>query len=78
MNPDNGEYYPDTQFILRRNKLFVYRVADLCGDGGRILIIGLNIQLPHLIARLLRRNGPHRIRPAQSGNYLRTGRTERP
>lgn len=43
MNPDNGEYYPDTKFILRQDELFVYKVGDLSGDGGRILIIGLNI-----------------------------------
>ena len=43
MNPDNGEYYPDTRFILRQDELFVYKVGDLSGDGGRILIIGINI-----------------------------------
>lgn len=45
MNPDNGEYYPDTKFILRQDELFVYKVGDLSGGGGRILIliIGLNI-----------------------------------
>ncbi len=43
MNPDNGEYYPDTRFILRQDELFVYRVGDLSGNSGRILIIGLNI-----------------------------------
>ena len=47
MNPDNGEYYPDTKFILRQDELFVCKVGDLSGDGGRILIliliIGLNI-----------------------------------
>lgn len=42
-NPDNGEYYPDTKFIPRQDELFVYKVGDLSGDGGRILIIGLNI-----------------------------------
>lgn len=43
MNPDNGEYYPDTKFILRQDELFVYKVGDLSGDGGKILIIGINI-----------------------------------
>ncbi len=43
MNPDNGEYYPDTQFILRQDELFVYQVGDLSGNSSRILIIGLNI-----------------------------------
>ena len=43
MNPDNGEYYPADRFLLRQDELFVYKVGDLSGDGGRILIIGLNI-----------------------------------
>lgn len=43
MNSTTGEYYPDTDFILRKEELFVYKVGDLDGYGGRILIIGINI-----------------------------------
>lgn len=43
MNPDTGEYYPETDFILRKEELYIYKVGELKGYGGRILIIGVNI-----------------------------------
>lgn len=42
-NLDNGEFYTDTTFILQKEELFVFKVGDLVGDGGRIIIIGINI-----------------------------------
>lgn len=43
MNQETGEYYPETDFILRKEELYIYKVGELKGYGGRILIIGVNI-----------------------------------
>ena len=43
MNPETGEFYKDTEFVLREDKLFTYRVGELDGDGGEIFIIGVNV-----------------------------------
>lgn len=43
MNPETGEFYKDTEFVIRKDKLFAYRVGELDGYGGEIFIMGVNI-----------------------------------
>ena len=43
LNQETGEFYQDTDFVIREDKLFVYRAGELKGYGGEIFIIGVNI-----------------------------------
>ena len=43
MNPETGEFYKDTDFVIRKDKLFAYRVGELDGYGGEIFIMGVNV-----------------------------------
>ena len=43
MNPSNGVYYDDTEFVIKKEHLLTYRVGELNGHGGEIIIIGVNI-----------------------------------
>lgn len=43
MNPETGEFYKDADFVIRKDKLFAYRVGELDGYGGEIFIMGVNV-----------------------------------
>lgn len=43
MNPDNGNYYQDDTVAFSTNEIQILKVGDLMGDGGQIIIIGINI-----------------------------------
>ncbi len=42
VNPETGEFYPETTFVLRTDEFYVYKVGSLHG-GGEILILSINI-----------------------------------
>lgn len=43
INPDTGNYYQDDTVTLCSQEIQVLKVGDLMGDGGQIIIIGVNI-----------------------------------
>lgn len=43
MNPDTGNYYQDDTVAFSTNEIQILKVGDLMGDGGQIIIIGINI-----------------------------------
>ena len=43
MNHDTGDFNLETEFVIKQEKLFAYRVGELEGDGGEIFIMGVNI-----------------------------------
>ena len=43
MDPDTGQFYCDDNIAFSSKELQVLKVGDLMGDGGQILIIGVNI-----------------------------------
>ena len=43
MNPDTGQFYSDDTIAFSTRELQVLKVGDLMGDGGQIVIIGVNI-----------------------------------
>lgn len=43
MHPDTGQFYSDDTIAFRTEELKVLKVGDLMGDGGHIVIIGVNI-----------------------------------
>ena len=43
MNPDTGQFYSDDTIAFSAQNLQVMKVGDLMGDGGQIVIIGVNI-----------------------------------
>lgn len=43
MNLDTGEFYEDDEFVIREEKLFLYKVGELNGHGGEIMILGVNV-----------------------------------
>lgn len=43
MDPDNGEFYSDDTIAFSTKELQILKVGDLMGDGGQIVIIGVNI-----------------------------------
>ena len=43
VNPEVGELYKDSDFLIREDVLFGYRVGELKGHGGEIFIIGVNV-----------------------------------
>lgn len=43
MNPDTGNYYQDDTVAFSTNDIQILKVGDLMGDGGQIIIIGVNI-----------------------------------
>ena len=48
MDPDTGQFYSDDTIAFSTRELQVLKVGDLMGDGGQIVIIGVNIpKQPH-------------------------------
>lgn len=47
INLDDGTFYPSTRFVLCQEELSVYKVGDLLGNGGEILILSVNIPKGH-------------------------------
>ena len=43
MDPDNGEFHSDDTIAFSTKELQILKVGDLMGDGGQIVIIGVNI-----------------------------------
>ena len=43
MNHDTGCFYSDDTIAFSKNQLQVLKVGDLMGDGGQVLIVGVNI-----------------------------------
>ncbi len=43
MDPDTGQFYSDDTIAFSTRELQVLKVGDLMGDGGQIVIIGVNI-----------------------------------
>lgn len=43
INPDTGNYYQDDTVALSSQEIQVLKAGDLMGDGGQIIIIGVNI-----------------------------------
>ena len=43
LNQETGEFYKDTDFVIKEDKLFAYRAGELKGYGGEIFIIGVNV-----------------------------------
>ncbi len=43
MNPDTGDYCQDDTVAFSTQRVQIFKVGDLMGDGGRIIIIGVNI-----------------------------------
>lgn len=43
MNPYTGDFYAEDEFIIKEEKLFVYKVGELNGHGGEIMIMGINV-----------------------------------
>ncbi len=43
INPDDGSFYPENTHVLRTDEYHLYRVGELDGYGGEILILYLNI-----------------------------------
>ena len=43
MNPYTGNYYQDDTVAFSTNEIQILKVGDLMGDGGQIIIIGVNI-----------------------------------
>lgn len=43
VNPDTGNYYQDDTVALSSQEVQVLKAGDLMGDGGQIIIIGVNI-----------------------------------
>lgn len=43
MDPDTGQFYSDDTIAFSTRDLQVLKVGDLMGDGGQIVIIGVNI-----------------------------------
>ena len=43
MNHGTGDFSLDSEFVIKKEKLFTYRVGELEGDGGEIFIMGVNI-----------------------------------
>lgn len=43
VNQDTGNYYQDDTIALSSQEIQILKVGDLMGDGGQIIIIGINI-----------------------------------
>lgn len=43
MDSDTGRYYPDDTVALSTREIQILKVGDLMGDGGQIIILGVNI-----------------------------------
>jgi 5-methylcytosine-specific restriction endonuclease McrBC regulatory subunit McrC len=43
MNPKTGEFYDEDEFVIKEDKLFLYKVGELYGHGGEIMIMGVNV-----------------------------------
>lgn len=43
MDPITGQFYSDDTIAFSTKELQVLKVGDLMGDGGQIVIIGVNI-----------------------------------
>lgn len=43
MDPDTGQFYSDDTIAFSTSELQILKVGDLMGDGGQIMIIGVNI-----------------------------------